>query len=187
MHKIHKQFSFAYGHRVWSQELDKEYSIDSCLACRHLHGHEGLVTVVLSAENLQRGMVIDFKYLNWFKQWIDDVVDHKFIIDIHDPMFERITGRNRVQVKHRRTVVGAPASDIGYLPLKAQMDKNFTEEDEIHNEITESFVVVNFVPTSENISKWFFNVIKEKMSKLDMDVDSVAFNETPKSQAVYYA
>lgn len=187
MHKIHKQFSFAYGHRVWSQTLDKEYSIDDCLACRHLHGHEGLVTVVLSAENLQRGMVIDFKYLNWFKQWVDDVVDHKFIIDINDPMFERITGRKINYVKNRRTVAGSSSSEIGYLPLIASMNPEFTEEQDIDNEITESFVVVDFVPTSENISKWFYNVIKEKMSKLDLVVDSVAFNETPKSQAVYHA
>lgn len=191
MHKIHKQFGFAYGHRVWSQELDIEYSLDACLACRHLHGHEGLVTVTLSSAYLERGMVIDFKYLNWFKQWIDDVVDHKFIIDINDPMFTRITGAVPSAVKYRSTICvnGSKvpnAMKIGYIPLIANMQEGFDTLDEATNEVLESFVIVDFVPTSENISKWFFDIVKAKMAPLsNVTVDSVAINETPKSQAVF--
>jgi len=185
MHKIHKQFGFAYGHRVWSQTLDIEYSLDSCLACRHLHGHEGLVTVTLAQENLTRGMVIDFKYLNWFKQWLDDVVDHKFIIDINDPAFEAITGRSIDHVKNRYTLDKIEMAKIGYLPLWAL--RGAAPETEIENEILESFVIVDFVPTSENLSRWFFEVIQAKMKPLNVIVDSVSLNETPKSQAVYHA
>ena len=186
MHSIEKLFNFAYGHRVWSQTLNKEFSIDSCLACRHLHGHEGQIAVGLKHSSLKEGMVTDFKHLNWFKEWVDDVIDHKFIIDIHDPMFERITGRKREDVKFRRTLTSNSSSDIGYLPLIAEMQPEFTEESVADNEITESFVVVRFVPTSENLSKWFFKIVTEKMSKFDLEVAYIKFNETPKSMAVYY-
>jgi 6-pyruvoyltetrahydropterin/6-carboxytetrahydropterin synthase len=46
-HIIDKSFSFCYGHRVHNQRLDTKFteSGDACLACRHLHGHEGLIKV----------------------------------------------------------------------------------------------------------------------------------------------
>ena len=85
--QISKQFDFCYGHRVWSQELNPEYSLDDCLMCRHLHGHQGKVLVHMESEKLENGMVTDFKHLNWFKKFLDDAIDHKFIIDINDPLF----------------------------------------------------------------------------------------------------
>lgn len=88
--KISKSFDFCYGHRVWSQELNPDYSLDSCLKCRHLHGHQGQVVIYLEAQKLENGMVTDFKHLSWFKAFLDDVLDHKFIIDINDPLFETL-------------------------------------------------------------------------------------------------
>jgi len=69
--QISKQFDFCYGHRVWSQELNPEYSLDDCLMCRHLHGHQGKVLVHMESEKLKNGMVTDFKHLNWFKKIIN--------------------------------------------------------------------------------------------------------------------
>jgi len=92
-HIIDKSFSFCYGHRVHNQRLDTNFteSGDACLACRHLHGHEGLIKVFLEEEktgiNVQStGMVTDFKHLGWFKNFIDDTLDHKMILDIKDPL-----------------------------------------------------------------------------------------------------
>lgn len=170
MHKITKEFGLDYGHRVHNQKLNKDYSIDSCLVCRHLHGHRMAVFVELEAEKLTANMVTDFKHLNWFKQWLDDAVDHKFIIDKDDPMFERITGRKVSDVSW--------LTDYGILPL----DKN----DLAGNEITESFVVVDFVPTSEEISKWFYSIVTKKMKPLGVKVSKITMMETPKSKAVYY-
>ncbi|MFB1007956.1 MAG: 6-carboxytetrahydropterin synthase, partial [Sulfurospirillum sp.] len=85
--QISKEFDFCYGHRVWSQQLDSEFSLTGCLACRHLHGHQGKVIVYLQSSELKDGMVTDFHHLNWFKLFLDNTLDHKFIIDIHDPLF----------------------------------------------------------------------------------------------------
>ena len=84
--KIDKQFSFCYGHRVWSQKLHGEYceSGDTSCKCRHIHGHEGLVHLFLEAGELERGMVTDFKHLGWLKNFLDDNLDHKFIIDLNE-------------------------------------------------------------------------------------------------------
>ena len=88
--KISKEFEFCYGHRVWSQTLNTEFSLDGCLKCRHLHGHQGKILVYLEASELKDGMVTDFKHLNWFKQFLDDTLDHKFILDINDPLFSTL-------------------------------------------------------------------------------------------------
>ena len=173
MFRISKSFECDYGHRVHNQSLNKEYSIDECLVCRHLHGHRMTLTVELEAEELIDGMITDFKHLNWLKDFIDTVVDHKFIIDLHDPLFKSITGKFHEDVKvqtYQGTVFGSFELD----PTKPLL-----------NELTESFVVVDFVPTSENLSKWFFEIVQRKMDGLGVKVSSVEFKETPKSKAVY--
>jgi 6-pyruvoyltetrahydropterin/6-carboxytetrahydropterin synthase len=170
MHKIGKTFNFAYGHRVWSQKLNVELSMDSCLACRHLHGHEGIVTVFMCADKLTNSMVTDFKHLNWFKQFVDDYLDHKFIIDIHDPLFELITRRYPSDVKRYD-------NGLGYFALT---------QDELDNEFVESFVIVDFVPTSENLSKYLYDVVDSVMSKHGVVTEAVTFRETLKSEATYY-
>lgn len=171
MHVIGKTFNFAYGHRVWSQALTAELSLDTCLACRHLHGHEGIVTVSMSAEKLTNSMVTDFKHLNWFKQFIDDYLDHKFIIDINDPQFYRITGYMPLDVVRHN-------NGLGYLFSTSEGPESI--------EITESFVIVDFVPTSENLAKYLYGVVDKVMSKHGVVTDKVTFRETQKSEAHYY-
>src|SRR5210317_2139559 len=101
--KISKQFNFAYGHRVYTQKLDKEFALDRQCVCRHLHGHEAEVHVHLVGDELDaQGMVTDFLHLSWLKKFFDDTVDHKFIIDRNDPLYDKIVGADtplaRVQV-----------------------------------------------------------------------------------------
>jgi 6-pyruvoyltetrahydropterin/6-carboxytetrahydropterin synthase len=65
MWEIRKEIGFDYGHRVWSQKLNKEFSIDGECVCRHLHGHRGSVYFYLAGDHLDpQGMVTDFKHLN---------------------------------------------------------------------------------------------------------------------------
>jgi len=45
----------------------------------------------------------------------------------------------------------------------------------------EGMVVVDFVPTSENLTRWIFDIVQERMRELNVKVESVEFWETPKS------
>jgi len=173
---IDKQFDFCYGHRVWSQSLDKEFSLDECLMCRHLHGHQGRIKVFLEAERLQNGMVTDFKHLNWFKRWLDDVLDHKFIIDRSAPLFPDMmshycSGGAMVETAFNR-------HDEGYWTPKPETVSN--EIDAIREKY-EGMVIVDFVPTSENLTAWMLEIVQKKMAPMDIRVHSVEFWETPKS------
>jgi 6-pyruvoyltetrahydropterin/6-carboxytetrahydropterin synthase len=171
--EISKEFDFCYGHRVWSQTLNINFSLDDCLKCRYLHGHQGKVLVYLESQKLENGMITDFKHLNWFKAFLDDVLDHKFILDINYPLFatlvSNIDKNSLIRFKE------------GYFLVDLI---NFKDE---KKELYESFVIVDFVPTSENLSAWFLKIIEEKMKELDIKVSCVEFFETPKSKSKVYA
>ncbi|MCT7565523.1 6-carboxytetrahydropterin synthase [Aliarcobacter butzleri] len=171
--EISKEFDFCYGHRVWSQTLNIDFSLDACLKCRHLHGHQGKVIVYLESNELNNSMVTDFKHLNWFKAFLDDVLDHKFILDINDPLFSTLVPN----IKKEHLI----KFEEGYFSINLTNFKN--EELELY----ESYVVVDFVPTSENLSAWFLKIVQEKMNGLNIKVSKIEFLETPKSKSTFYA
>lgn len=174
--KIAKQFDFCYGHRVWSQTLDVEFSMDSCLACRHLHGHQGQLIVYLQSNALKNGMVTDFHHLNWFKVFLDKTLDHKFIIDINDPLFETL-------LPHFADKKNLISFDDGFKRPDLEI---LNDEPEHLFEMYEGYIIVDFVPTSENISTWLMSIVSKKMKKIHVDVSHIEFFETPKSRSIVY-
>ena len=174
--QIDKQFDFCYGHRVWSQKLNREFSLDSCLACRHLHGHQGKIKVILESSSLSDGMVTDFKHLNWFKEWLDSVLDHKFIIDKDDPLFFDL-------MSHYCDSRGKFDSTKFFYHSEGYWSCNlrYVEDNPLLIEKYEGMIVVEFIPTSENISAWLLNIVQKRMEKIGVNVVAIEFWETPKS------
>ena len=173
MYEIAKQFDFCYGHRVWSQELKEGFATDTCLACRHLHGHQGKIIIYLQAETLDKGMVTDFKHLGWFKKWLDDTLDHKFIMDIKDPLME-----HEVPIKDNARFTYNDGFDYYRLQGLSHLPQALQEK-------YEGMVFVKFVPTSENLCRWIYQIVQAKMGQIGVIVSRVQFYETPKSQANY--
>jgi len=179
MWKISKSFEFNYGHRIATQELNQEFSLDQPCKCRFLHGHTASIEVTLQSEKLKDGFVTDFYHLNWLKKWINDNIDHKFILDRKDPithtMFEMVRG----EVKE------------GDLPEIIDDDEGMGHVFNHHQfgatvkEYYESFFFVDFPPTSECLSKWIYDFVEKKMKPLEVEVTSVTWYESPKSKAVY--
>lgn len=201
MFDISKEMDFCYGHRVWSQQLNTEFSLDGCLACRHLHGHQGKITVHLDSETLTHGMVTDFKHLNWFKKWIDDTLDHRFIIDRNDPLFTTLLPHYpayngeayhmdlRYYDYNEMGDCWSPKAFYTHPTLGDMINANTGEPTKLsqaQKEMYEGYIIVPFVPTSENLSKWLFGIVSEKMKQINVTVSKVTFNETPKSQSTYY-
>ncbi len=77
MYRITKQIEFCYGHRL----------LNYAGKCRHLHGHNGRVEVVLEGVELDdRGMLVDFSDVKRnLARWIDDQLDHRMILHRDDP------------------------------------------------------------------------------------------------------
>jgi len=219
--KIDKQFNFCYGHRVWSQKLEAEYceKKDVSCKCRFLHGHEGLVHVFLESECLERGMVTDFKHLGWLKDFLDDTIDHKFILDMNDPYFGQIiNGKIGGQIRHyqgiptgglstvERLVLPSTNGVVKQLPLlpitvpgvdyilgyKVDVYASTTVKGDTflegpEKEFYEGFVIVDFIPTSENLCEWLYDVASSKMSRLGIKVSQVDWHETAKSRSSIFA
>ena len=55
----------------------------------------------------------------------------------------------------------------------------------VKREYFESFFIVDFIPTSENLSKWVYDLATPKMAILDVEVGEVEWWETPKSCSRY--
>jgi 6-pyruvoyltetrahydropterin/6-carboxytetrahydropterin synthase len=80
MFTISRQFTFCYGHRLLSHSGK----------CAHLHGHNGVVKIVLQSGQLDpQGMVADFTDVKrTIGEWIETNLDHRTILREHDPLIE---------------------------------------------------------------------------------------------------
>ena len=188
MYNIDKAFECCYGHRVWSQNLNSIFSLTGTCKCRRLHGHQMKLKIGLQAEQLHNGMVTDFNHLAWVKYIVDDVMDHHFIMDSHDPMlkmlFPEVHDYSDCLVDHKWYKM----FDIERLGAKLAA---VPEIRDIILEKCSSLVLVDFVPTSENLCKWFYDIASEKMKDFaeaeGFKVAYVEFWETPKSHCRYDA
>ncbi len=207
---ISKEFEFDFGHRVWTQALDPRFSLTSQCVCKRLHGHRGKVVVEITVNDdivNKTGMVTDFKHLAFFKQFIDDNIDHRTLIDINDPfilqhhliempndfyaiLYKDGEQKHEITLKSFRQLIDyfdfSKFETIRVVPINCS-------DIEIINFI-ESFVFCNFVPTAENIAKYFYTYLNEKFKdfkgaykNIDANfvISKVIFYETPKSNAIY--
>lgn len=129
--------------------------------CRFLHGHNYRVHFVCEAENDTLdsvGRVIDFGVVkSKLCMWLEDNWDHKFIAWDNDFLVEAI-------IKNYRKGT-SPVEEI---------------------ELVNSFVIVPFNPTAENMAEYLVNVIAP-MQLLDTGiiVTSVTIDETRKCSVTY--
>lgn len=188
---IDKQFDFCFGHRVWTQNLKPKFSLDNICACRHQHGHFGVLKLFLANNNLKENMVTDFKHLNIFKKFVDDVLDHKFVWDFNDPghihelpelYSEKLDSLNPKYFEK---------NEYGYRTIKQSVIDNIkskytqTKHQNAIQEKLEGFVFVDFCPTSENLCKWWLEIAEKMLEDLNVNIVAVEYWETPKSHCRY--
>lgn len=174
--KIDKTIDFCYGHRVWTQTLNGDYAADLKCACRHLHGHEGKIQIFLESNYLDdTGMVTDFRHLEWLKKLINQHIDHQFIIDRNDPLINSMIDSSIEEIP-----VYVEDMKIG-----CRLDLKGINPNTPIYEYLEGFLIVDFVPTSENLSKWMFDIVNAKMSKINVRCTQIDWWETPRSRSSY--
>jgi len=67
-------------------------------------------------------------------------------------------------------------------------DLNFIKNEDTHiQEMYEGFIIVDFVPTSENLSCWLLKIVQKKMALINIHVSHLEYFETPKSRSVVYS
>lgn len=185
---IDKTFEFCYGHRVHTQVLDDRFSDNLLCACRHLHGHEAKVQVFLEDTSLNpQGMVVDFRNTEWLKRFFNEHIDHQFIMDAHDPLLDHI-------LNTALAAGGSITPEPVYLASanSADTDKMFIGYKALFNgmsqalaEMFNGLLIVDFVPTSEYLSRWVHSLVNFKMEPLGVRCSRVDWWETPKSRSSY--
>lgn len=82
MYIVSKKFTFDAAHR-----LRKDYPGK----CRFIHGHTYTVEIEVAQDEgalNEYDFVIDFGDLDVVKKWINETMDHKFIISTDDPIYK---------------------------------------------------------------------------------------------------
>ena len=184
MYLISKQFTFDYGHRVWSQML----SNNQVCRCRHLHGHSGTLTVELRAPDLANDMVLDYNEMGFLKSFVDIYLDHKMILDRDDPLIKELD----LKIRRGSSCFGFQTCTNGenltydpdwdlenpeHVELKERMDARI--------ELYRGLVLFDGVPTSENFVKAIYDGVSKRMVEFGVGLNKVSFKETAKTEAVY--
>ncbi|WFP50684.1 6-carboxytetrahydropterin synthase [Methylomonas sp. EFPC3] len=86
MYIITKEVYFCYGHRLMNHPGK----------CRNLHGHSVKASISIRQEQLnQQGMVCDFSDVKaCVESFIDDVLDHNFLLHKDDPIIPALIANN---------------------------------------------------------------------------------------------
>lgn len=86
MFQVTREIEFCYGHRLVNYDGK----------CKHLHGHNGRAVITLEGKALDgRGMLVDFSDIKKSVQrWIDDNLDHNFLICRDDPLLPLLEKQN---------------------------------------------------------------------------------------------
>ncbi len=187
MWQIDKTFDFCYSHRVYVQKLNTDLCSvgDTSCACRHIHGHQGKVQVFLEGDHLDdRSMVLDFKETGFIKDFINNYLDHKFIIDRNDPMFEYLVTDLFKKTTGLSCLNTLPVT-IAERCIGQTIHLDHVPPGSPEYEILEGYFIVDFVPTSENLSKWLHTIAQHRLKEFNIKVQRVEFWETPKSRSSY--
>lgn len=158
---ITKRINFVAGHRVHSQNLPKSLGPNKC---RFLHGHEYMLELFITSDLDESGMVLDFTFFNYLNDFIQRFIDHKFILDINDPLFDSITGVTS-KLDWSRCLVHCTITEIdGKIELvSTDKEKSLFSKfngycEGFSDEHKQSFIIVDFVPTAENLCNWFVKI-----------------------------
>lgn len=178
MHIFDKTLNFCYGHRVYSPELDIYPKENLQCKCKHLHGHEARVQIFLEFDIINVDTVLDCSSLDWLDQWINKFIDHRFIIDINDPLYARLINKD---VEIVDVLLPDTGLFVGFVPKLDNIKKDALKDD-----LYGSFFIVNFIPTFENLSSWIFGIVESKMKPLNINIVRVEWQCTYNSKISYY-
>lgn len=84
---ITKEFSFDAAHRL--------YKVDKCHPCKNLHGHRYKVVISIHANSLNNGMILDYRSLYPFENWIKETFDHATLIAEGDKELLKVAEDNK--------------------------------------------------------------------------------------------
>lgn len=194
MYTIEKTFTGDLAHRIHTQRLDENFTEGNSkvLKCRRLHGHTFSLKVKLGSEVLENNMVLDYNELGFVKDMISDILDHRTLVADTDPILRKILIPAFSEYKSV-----ADRADLVALTKETRWKCSRFNTDVVGDqdikEFLDSFVIVPFTTSSENIAKWIFGIVDAKVQEFNrahctsVQTVSVSYKETPNSEAIFTA
>lgn len=145
--EVTKYITFDMAHR-----LPNHFS-----RCKNIHGHSWKIGVTLESDTLasdsSEGMVFDFKDLkSWLMEVVDERFDHSMTLFLDDPF--TLTFVNMLGISQKNY-----DEAIEWLKNNPEL--------EVVNFKDVRFNITNFIPTSENLAKYFKKEFEQRLySKL---------------------
>ena len=97
--KIIKKFTFDSAHQLWNDEWTKEENLNVYGKCTNLHGHTYHLSVVVSGEDGESGMVMNFTDLKRIvKENVISRYDHCYLNDLEEFEGRPTTSENIAQI-----------------------------------------------------------------------------------------
>ncbi len=208
---ISKVFNgLCYAHRVHCQDIRHALCTDGDTnACLRTHGHNGVAELTIGGNELSKGFVADFKELNFMKVVYDEMFDHRFVLDVNDPIADKLAQGKFMYAGEQGDLNNAsilvevcgieyllpivpfevkgtdliPFYRVGDLDTIATMHPEFARTDLSH---LEALSLVNYIPSSENFVKHMFELAQSVLAPYHITVVSSSWKETEKSTAVYF-
>lgn len=216
---IEKSFEAAVAHRVYNQYLNndlRDNNLRPC-PCKNIHGHTATFLVGLSSKELVNDMVLDFNMIGFVKKALDLYYDHRFTICKDDPLTEYLVTKSYNVVKQEAIDAGLIKRDeIDHYDIKLDVVEDLDGGEhyrcyrvfvpaalrKTYNplvELLDSFTIMDFSTTSENLAHWMYNVVTKRLNDVcnttndsvlkeilkHVKVEKVSYKESPKSIAVY--
>lgn len=96
--KIIKKFTFDSAHQLWNDEWSEEENVEVYGKCTNLHGHTYLLSVVISGDAQENGMVMNFRDLSRIvKESVISRYDHQHLNNLPEFTDRPTTSENIAQ------------------------------------------------------------------------------------------
>lgn len=167
MYTVSKEIEFDAGHRVPNHKSK----------CRNPHGHRYRLRVTITGSVVttpgasDEGMLADFGDLKTFMTYgVHDVLDHGFIVHEDDRTMLMALG------EASEGDMSTPGHEYWQIVDYEQGEAN---------RFGWKVIVVPFIPTAENLAKWCWDQMKERVESIGFKMYLVELWETPTSLATY--
>lgn len=211
---IEKQFDAAVAHRVHNQSLCQVMTGEMRKnPCKCYHGHTATFLIGLTSDKLVNDLVLDFNMLKFVKRALDEHYDHRFTLCIDDPLFKFLVLEAYDQLIAHAVENGVLSEFIpieykliedldggeGYQTWTIVIPDEVRQLDDPLIELLDSFTIMEFTTSSENLAHWMYNVVVNRLNRVyetttdqylkkvlaGVKVDHVSYKESPKSIAIY--
>lgn len=182
-------YRLCYAHRV------DDHTFSQTEKPRMIHGHTADLSIVVNYSSKDTQFRLVDTAVSEVFTFMGSQFFNRFFIDCNDPMYYTLVtslyesvaeklGINLNEVNfdmlrdiHTESEI-VVAKEVNLAPFR--IDRNSP----IHD-VLKSYVVLDFCPSSDNLCKWFYNIVDSIVSPVGAEVEFVEWSSVPNKTTIY--